>query len=113
MFSSMIGRFAQEKKPPNPNKIFLVGGYVRSIRDGQSHFVSANKLIDLYRLRDFKSAVVTCSGHDDALYYLQSRSNVGDCFLYPDTDGDYRLPKAALTIIGEHYGTNIAELLAE
>ena len=67
-------------------KYVLVGGYVKSINDGDIHFVDSNRLRKLYRLRP--EQCMSSYTEDDL------RVNGGKLtFLYPDHLGEYKLPK--------------------
>lgn len=71
-------------------KYVLHPGHVISKNDGQSHFVSAARLADLYgvSLRD-------CINADAPEYLAVQHSSASFTHLYPRRDGDYRVPGRA------------------
>jgi len=65
-------------------QLVLRPGYIMSKTDGDIHFISADKLADLYGVRLSKCVVV-----HDQFPYLRESSDVTYVHLYPRYDGDY------------------------
>lgn len=67
-------------------KYVLHPGHVTSKNDGQSHYIGAARLADLYgvSLRD-------CINVDAPEFLEQQHSQASFTHLYPRRDGDYRL----------------------
>ena len=72
-------------------KYVLVGGYVKSINDSDIHYVSSDKLMELYKIRPEQR--LSSYTEEDL------RVNGGKLtFLYPDHLGKYEIPKEELCL---------------
>lgn len=73
--------------------IILNAGYVRSSNDQDLHWISAEKLLKLYRLVAYKRYCKLVNNIEDTLGY---RLTVDDIILYPRSDGNYNLTDAII-----------------
>lgn len=72
-------------------KYMVIPGYVRSATDGQPHFISVGKLIELYGVKINECVVQVSTPHQSK---GRNPEYFGDLIpLRPRADGDYSLPK--------------------
>lgn len=71
-------------------KYVLHPGHITSKSDGQSHYINAARLADLYGV-----SLRTCINADAPEYLAVQHSAASFTHLYPRYDGDYRLPGGA------------------
>lgn len=69
-------------------KYLVAGGEVRSMRDGQLHYVDAHKLLELYGL-DRRACVLVDKWNRNQLVGVDTSKLVA---LGPDPTGQYRIP---------------------
>lgn len=68
-------------------KYLLIGGYIRSRSDSNIHYVSARKLLELYRLDKTECELIDIPDP----YRLKGLDLSEYITLHPREDGDYRL----------------------
>ena len=61
--------------------------------DGQEHFISADRLAQLYGLRLSTTNVAIVRYDDQPLYPRGFRESPDDVHIWPRRNGDYELPK--------------------
>ncbi len=71
----------------NDKKYVIFPGNVISPYDGDEHYISANKLIELYKVDRDECIII----HDEFEYAIYRKQIVGLTFLYPRTDGNYTI----------------------
>lgn len=71
-------------------KYLVIGGEVTSKNDRQRHYVSARRLVDLYRVR-----IGECILFDDQEQIPPYYNELGLVVLRPDYEGRYELPREA------------------
>lgn len=75
-------------------RLVLVPGWVISRHDGDSHFITARQLAELYHV-PFDKCVVWNPNQGGY------RPTIADVILTPRKDGDYTIPQAACDILNK------------
>lgn len=75
-----------------PAKFIVHGGWVRSVRDGQLHYISARKCCEAYGILYYDKRVFALVEHrnpNDTEHTLRGIRQGHYVHLYPRPDGDY------------------------
>lgn len=70
------------------NRIYITGGYVKSINDGEKHFIEAHTVAKLYNIHVRHKNVILINNEYKTQDYTYLE---GDVFLSPDSSGNYIL----------------------
>ncbi len=73
-----------------PKKYLVIGGLIHSMNDEDIHFISARRLVDLYRVRIEDCVLINDVKCPD---FFQYRNQKELTWLMPQSSGDYIVPK--------------------
>jgi len=71
-------------------KYLVISGFIHSINDKDEHYISARRLVDLYRVRLEDCILIYDVKSPDFFHYRNCKDLI---WLMPQSSGDYTMPK--------------------